>query len=161
MARPRKALKKFNPALHSEMPTKERGQHDTVIIEHVEQESRDTRTRAKVLSSCRIDEMYHRKQLTSAQYLTACDVKQLAFIALSQPTLVASYSDMIGQGSIEDGIIAKSDAWGQYKALEGIIGHTKWRVVRRVVVDDEPAGSRIRMKHLRDGLDELDGKVRV
>lgn len=162
MGRPRKALKKFKPqALHSVMPTKERLNHGLVVVEQVEEESREVRTRAKELTSCKIDEMYRRKQLTQDQYLTACDIKTLAYQAISEPNVVSAYSDMVGRGSVESGIVAKHDAWEQYRALEGIIGHTKWRVVRRVVVDDEPAGSRMRMKLLRDGLDELDGKVRV
>ena len=148
-------------ALNSVMPTQERANHDTVVIEQVEEESREVRARARVLTPCCIDEMYRRKQLTPDQYLTACDIKHLAHAAIGEPNVISSYSDMVGAGSVESGVVGKQDAWAQYIGLERIIGHTKWRTVRKVVVEDKPAGSRIRMKHLRDGLDLLDGKVRV
>ena len=152
--RPRKAL-------HSYMPTRERANHDTVVIERVEGESKDIRDRARVLTPCRIDEMYRRKQLTPNQYLTACDVKNLAYAAVGEPSVVSSYSDMVGQGSIEGGLALKEDAWEGYKSLEAVVGHTRWRVIHKVCVEDVAAGSRVRMKFLREGLDMLDGRVMI
>lgn len=154
--RPRKAL-------HSVMPTRERAQHDLLVVETPQNEGGgdDIRQRARVLTQCHIDTLLRRKLLTPYQYLTACDVKNLAFAAVGEANVVSSYSDMTGAGSIENGLAGKVDAFEQYIRLVAIIGHTRWRTVRRVVVEDRPAGSKIRMKHLRDGLDLLDGKVRV
>lgn len=154
MARPRKAL-------HSVLPTDERYQHDRIVVDTPEVENRKTQSRARILSPCRIDEMFRRRQLTQDQYITACDIKYLANAAIGEPRVVSSYSDMAGRGSIEAGVIAKHDAWSQYINLARIVGATRWSTLRCVVIEDKPAGSKIRMKHLRDGLDQLDGRVRI
>tara|TARA_R100001594_G_C4001342_1_gene254843 strand:+ start:179 stop:655 length:477 start_codon:yes stop_codon:yes gene_type:complete len=143
-------------ALHSVMPTKQRGQHDPLIIEAPENESGEVRSRARVKWPTTIHRLHGRGKITEDQFLTARDLQNCHHVAVGSPQVISQYSDMVGHGSVQSAFARSEDAWSACVMAAAVCGEKHWRVVRDIVIADDPPITRHRLRWLKEGLDKLD-----
>jgi hypothetical protein len=149
------------------MPTAERGQHDDIEIEQVEEESHEYRARARVVNAIKLDTLHKRGTITNAQHAAGLAFRGLYFRAYGTHTMVAPYTDMIASGSIQGAKFASADAAHQFMRAMREIGRVSRPVVYRVCVEDGSIcrtreKTSVRLAHTRalcEGLDALDSII--
>ena len=152
-------------ALNSVMPTRERAQHDLLVIETPQNEggAGDIRQRTRVAHALKLDALCNRRVITEDQRDAGLAFRGLYFRAYGTQSLISSYDDMIAQGSIGGAKFTDADAAYHFMCVMRELGQVARWIVYRVCVEDhdiseasaKPATKTAESEILRRGLDVL------
>lgn len=155
------AMPSAKPMKLAEVVSAHRAQHDqfdivtTVERAHAKTDFIERAQTKRNMTMLPIDRYHRRGLLDDLQYEAATKMHEAFSLAALDARVIGRYSDMVGQGSIQDHRINQSAAYVAWSNAMDYVGRAGREVLMDVVCLGHECGSEWRMKHLRQVLNIL------